>query len=96
MEITAGMVRRGYVETDGENDTHGFIKQDRRVWVEFREDFRWHKRSVWVDYLGDEYVLALDGNRFSRLAHGDSIVRWEDVDESHPNAAPKMEWEADW
>lgn len=93
MEITAGMVRRGYVEADGENDTHGFRKQDRRVWVEFREDFRWHKRSVWVDFLGDEYVLALDGNRFSRLAHGDSIVRWEQVDESRPNAAPTMEWE---
>lgn len=92
MEITAGMVKRGYVEADGENDTHGFSKQDERVWVKFIRDERWHKRSVWVDYLGDRYVLNDNGNAFTRLLLGREIWTWAPVDERHPNVAPTMEF----
>lgn len=90
MEITAGMVRRGYVLTDYENDTHGFRKQGERVWVKFTCDEHWHKRSVWVDYLGDRYVLNLESSAFTRLLLGREIWTWAPVDESCPNVVPKM------
>lgn len=97
MEIKAGMVRRGYVEADGENDTHGFRKQDRRLWVMFTgKGWQWHKRSEWIDYLGDRYVLSLEGDRFIHLANRREIWAFAPVDEEHPNVAPKMAFEVDW
>ena len=93
MAITAGRVARGQVGCDGFNDTHGFVKQDERVWVTYAGDgCRWHKRSIWLDFLGDRYVLGLDGDRFVRLDDRQELWTWEPVDERHPNVAPATEF----
>jgi len=91
MALTPGMKRRGYVESDGYSDTHGFRRTDDKVWVTFFGDpDHWCKRWVWVDYLGDWYVSDYDGERFERLTGGSEVCSWEWADERWPMVPPHM------
>lgn len=64
-------ILEGYVFTDNISDTHGFKKVScpSRAWCRFFGPMfdTYVSRRVWVDYLGDYYVLDLDCSRFVKL-----------------------------
>ena len=77
-------IRNGHVETDNQSDTHGFTRTEKEAWVSFRG--LPHSlpllRDVWVDYLGDYWVLGIGEERFERLDWGDAVTDYRLVIET--------------
>ena len=92
--LTPGMKRRGYIESDGWSDTHGFTKTDKKVWVTFPDDWtHWCKRWVWVDYLGDYFVSNYTGEHFVHLTGYGETGLVEPVDPAMENIPPYAIWD---
>ncbi len=75
--ISEADIIRGYVLTDGYSDTHGFrCHRGKRAWCHFRGPMveELVSRAVWVDHLGDYYVLDLECDHFVRLGGGDDVA----------------------
>lgn len=78
-----------YILSDNRSDTHGFKRTSREAFVVFRgwEDVK-VCRDLWVDHLGDYYVIAPDRSRFVKLEsedvhkfelYGEAAPAWEPV-----------------
>lgn len=81
--IAQNDILKGYVHTDNISDTHGFrvCHNPKRAWCNFYGPMADTvvSRRIWLDHLGDYYVLDLGCSRFVKLDGSECSyeIEWE-------------------